>query len=209
MAMRGEPDVQHAGTPVDVVVFDLDDTLVDHRGSAGRALATWLPILDVPCVASVVAAWFEVEERHFARWRGGEITFAEQRRARLRELLPPELTAGSAESLDQLFADYLVHYERAWYPFPDALRCLRAVRGTGRPVAVLTNGPAAQQNRKVLATGLAAEVDAVFTSEGVGAAKPHRAAFDAVADALAVQAARAPYVGDSLVVDHRGAVGAG
>lgn len=78
----------HGGTPVDVVVLDLDDTLFDHRGSAGRALATWLPTLHVPCATGVVAAWFDVEKRHVARWRAGEITFAEQRRARLRAAAP-------------------------------------------------------------------------------------------------------------------------
>lgn len=125
------------------------------------------------------------------------------------ELLPPELTAGSDRALDLLFADHLVHYGRGWRPFSDAPWCLRAVRAAAGRSPSSPTGPADQQSRTVLATGLAGEVDGVFTSEGVGAAKPHRAAFDAVAAAMTVEPARALDVGDSFPVDYRGAVDAG
>jgi putative hydrolase of the HAD superfamily len=33
---------------LDAIVLDLDDTLLDHRGSAARALSSWLPGLGLP-----------------------------------------------------------------------------------------------------------------------------------------------------------------
>jgi putative hydrolase of the HAD superfamily len=194
---------------VELVVFDLDDTLLDHRGSAERGLATWLPSLDIPPGSAITTAWFDAEERHFARWRAGELAFAEQRRARLREILPAAVLPARDEDVDLLFAEYVVHYEAAWQLFPDALPCLQRLRATGMPVAVLTNGLGDQQNRKVVATGLADLAGTVFTAEGIGAAKPHREAFAAVTAALAVDPARTLYVGDSYAVDYVGARAAG
>ena len=195
--------------PVELVVFDLDDTLLDHRGSVQRALTAWLPTLGLQPGPAASAAWFAAEERHFARWRAGEVTFAEQRRARLREILPAEVLPPLDEDVDLLFADYAVHYEAAWRLFPDALPCLRRLHSAGTPVAVLTNGLVDQQGRKVVATGLTDLVGPVFTAEGIGAAKPHPEAFAAVSTTLAVEPARTVYVGDSYTVDYVGARAAG
>ena len=70
--------------------FDLDGTLVDHEGAVVRALHDWLPRIGVApdAVPPLVSTWFAAEERHFASWRSGEISFAEQRRRRLRDVLP-------------------------------------------------------------------------------------------------------------------------
>ncbi len=194
---------------VELVVFDLDDTLLDHRGSAAHALARWLPTLGIRPGPAITTAWFAAEERHFARWRSGELTFAEQRRARLREILPADVLPARDEDVDLVFAEFVVQYEAAWQLFPDALPCLRRLAEIGMPVAVLTNGLVDQQGRKVVSTGLADLVGSVFTAEGIGAAKPHPAAFAAVSEALAVAPSSTVYVGDSYTVDYVGALGAG
>jgi FMN phosphatase YigB (HAD superfamily) len=74
--------------PIEAVVFDLDDTLFDHRGSVRTALGAWLRGLGSVATDDLVEAWLRVEERHFPRWRSGEISWVEQRRERLRDFLP-------------------------------------------------------------------------------------------------------------------------
>lgn len=194
---------------VDLVVFDLDDTLLDHRESVVRALARWLPTIGLLPGPAFTAVWFEAEERHFARWRSGELTFAEQRRARLREILPENVLPARDQDVDLLFADYAAHYEAAWHLFVDALPCLRRLDAAGMPMALLTNGLIDQQNRKVVSTGLADLVGTVFTAEGIGWPKPHPGAFAAVSTTLGVEPSRLLYVGDSYAVDYVGALDAG
>ena len=51
-------------TPARAVIFDLDDTLLDHSGAVRVALSAWLGAdvgVDDPDVARV---WFDLERRH-------------------------------------------------------------------------------------------------------------------------------------------------
>lgn len=93
------------------VVFDLDDTLFDHSGSALRGFGDWLPTLHGPAAPELIAAWFELQDRHFAAFRDGLVSMDEQRRRRVGGLLellglPEREPAG----LDALWAEYFVAY---------------------------------------------------------------------------------------------------
>lgn len=193
---------------IGTVLLDLDGVLMDHRGAVRAALRDWLGDRATP---SFEAAWFASEQTHLARWRAGASTWQEQRRDRLRDILPLlGEPVGTADELDRMFASrYLPAYERSWRSFPDAAPALAALRAAGTGVAVLTNGSEEQQNGKLRSIGLAEMVGPVFTAEGVGAAKPDRRAFLAACDALAVDPASVLYVGDEYEVDVLGARAAG
>ncbi|MBD7982073.1 HAD family hydrolase [Oerskovia merdavium] len=184
------------------VVLDLDGTLLDHEGAARAALAAWLPGLGVEVTAGLVDAWFAAEEEHFSAWRAGEIDFAEQRRRRLRDVLPlAGLEGGSDDGLDQVFAGYVAHYEASWTAFPDVEPMLAALRARNVPLAVLTNGTEDQQHAKLRAVGLDGRVGSVFTAEGLGVAKPARASYVQVCAALGVVPEEALHVGDRYDLD--------
>jgi putative hydrolase of the HAD superfamily len=104
------------GVTLRAMVFDLDGTLFDHPSAALSGLRTWPASLGRASTAELETAWFEAEERHFRSWRGGEIAFAEQRRRRLRDVLPLlDLPVGSDAELDAPFADvFLAAYQAAW-----------------------------------------------------------------------------------------------
>ncbi|MET3635361.1 HAD family hydrolase [Curtobacterium oceanosedimentum] len=196
---------------VRAVVFDLDGTLFDHAGAAARAVDDFLGELGVGPSDALRDAWAEAEERHFERWRRGEVDFAEQRRARLVEVLP---LAGlrprhDPYELDALFGRYLVAYRAAWRPFAGSAALLQEIRDSGRAIAVLTNGTEEQQRDKLVTTGLGDLVDVVCTSEGIGVAKPDRRAFERVADDLGVPTEACLMVGDDPERDVAGARAAG
>jgi len=198
-------------TRVDAVGFDLDGTLFDHQGSARSAVVRFLRSLGVVASASTLASWFDAEEEHFERWRSGEISFAEQRRERLRSVLPPlgvDVPAGDVD-VDELFGGYLRAYESSWRAFPDALPLLRSLRAAGLGVGLLTNGTEAQQLAKLRRTGLLDEFDVVCTSERIGCSKPDVRAFAVLASELGVEPAACLFVGDDPVKDVGGARGAG
>lgn len=157
------------------------------------------------------ATWFATEELQFERWRAGEISFQEQRRERLRSVLPTigvQPPADSAE-LDDLFEHYGRAYRSAWRAYPDSVRLLHELRSAGLRVGVLTNGTQEQQLDKLKAIGLIDSLDVVCTSERIGAHKPALNAFRAFADELGVSAEECLFVGDNAEHDVAGARAAG
>jgi len=187
---------------VRAVVFDLDGTLLDHAASARRGLGEWLGEMGLAPTGEVAAAWFAAEERHFAAWRSGEVTWAEQRRRRLRDVLPLlGVPVGTDAELDAVFAGFLTAYERAWTGFDDADAGVDGVRALGLATAVLTNGAEDQQRAKLARLGLLQRVGPVFTAEGLGVAKPDARAFLLVCERLGLPPRDVVYVGDDHAVD--------
>lgn len=155
--------------------------------------------------------WFAAEELQFERWRAGHISFQEQRRERLRSVLP---TLGihppdDEAELDDLFEQYGQAYRRAWRAYPDSASLLKGLRSAGLRVGVLTNGTQEQQLDKLTATGLIDSLDVVCTSERIGAQKPSSDAFGAFTVELGVSAEECLYVGDNAEHDVAGARAAG
>jgi putative hydrolase of the HAD superfamily len=184
------------------VIFDLDDTLVDHVGSVRRALQTWLPTAGNSAPRELLDAWLGASERHYPGWESGQITFAEQRRRRLRDFLPLlGITPGDDESLDRAFADYLRCYQASWTTFADVDGVLIALAEANLMTAVLSNGTAVQQNAKIAAVGLRGRVGPVFTAEELGVAKPDPSAYLTVCAALGVPPGSVLHVGDRYDLD--------
>lgn len=180
------------------VLLDLDGTLVDHDAAADAALRAWLPSLGLAPTDEAVARWTALQEPHLAAWRAGTISYAEQRRRRLRDFLG---TDGGDAELDEVFAGYLRHYEAEWRAFDDAADALRIVVRAGLATAVLTNGSTVQQNKKLARTGLSALVGPVFTVDDLGVAKPDPEAFRRACERWGLAPAEVLSVGDNHALD--------
>lgn len=200
---------------IDLVLFDLDGTLIDHRGAVLAAIgqiiqgatSARLPADDL------VAAWWDLERAHMRRYLAGECSFAEQRRCRLRAFLPllGEPVPDDA-GLDAWFSGrYQPLFEAAWSCYPDVLPCLQALAGRSRPLrrAVLTNGDPDQQRAKLARSGLLGHFEAVLTPADLGTAKPDPAAFTAACLQLGVSPRHVLSVGDWLEGDVIAATRAG
>ncbi|WP_369371505.1 HAD family hydrolase [Promicromonospora sp. Populi] len=191
-----------------VVLFDLDDTLVDQEGASRTALLDWLPELglDLDEPDELVAAWGSIAEEAFGRYQRRELTFAEQRRVRVREFLGADATDDEA---DELFSGYLSRYEQAWTAFDDAVPALRRVRDAGLVVALLTNGDSAHQRLKLDRTGLAEHLDVVVASDDLPAGKPDPRAYTDTCEILGVAPGDVLMVGNDVEKDYQGPLDAG
>ena len=201
-----------------LVVFDLDDTLLDHRAAERAALA------DVHAMHAghigrhdVVHVQDTYHAHNVPLWRdfgAGRITAEDLKRLRSERVL----AALEARDLDpETFSrDYLDRYAEHWRWADGALGAYRAVAGRF-PVGVLTNGFSAQQRAKFARLP---EVEAIAAfaviSDEVGVRKPDPRLFDHVLglarDVLgrpALAPADVLYVGDSFHSDVEGGVGAG
>jgi putative hydrolase of the HAD superfamily len=193
---------------VTAVFFDLDNTLVDHSGAEHAASTLFYEVIADRTTASsleeFVHLWTRAQDRHFDRYVAGEISFQEQRRERISEVLG---TKHSEADADDLFSIYLGHYEDSWRAYPDVLPCLESL--CADHVTVITNGDAAQQRKKLRRTGLADRFDEVITSADFGCSKPDPRIFLYACERAAINPSDAIHIGDSLTVDYRGACAAG
>jgi putative hydrolase of the HAD superfamily len=197
------------GRPVTGVLFDLDDTLFDHRGAADRGVRTWLASLELDgMLEDHVERWFALEAFHHERFQRREISHTDQRRARIRAFLPGWDLADDTVA-DDTFAGYLACYRAAWSAFEDAAAALEQALGAGLPVGILTNGDQGIQETKVRRTGLASYGVPVFASSSLTAAKPDPRAFREASVRLGIDPGGVVMVGDSLRHDVHGAHAAG
>ncbi|MGN6324469.1 HAD family hydrolase [Pseudolysinimonas sp.] len=194
---------------VELVLLDLDETLLDH-GSAARAGLLQHPdvLAYEPDPDAAFDRWHALEEEHYARYLAGELGHQEQRRARVRAYLAPlGVVHDSDAETDAWFGAYQHAAHAAWALFDDVLPCLAALGD--RRIGVITNGEAAPQRAKLAALGLDHRVDPVVCSGAVGVAKPDPRIFAIACEEAGIPAHRACYVGDRLRTDAIGAARAG
>ena len=63
-------------SPVRLVLFDVDGTLVDHDGAAAAAVQQWLMAMgwaDAGTIAALVSEWDEIAERQFPAYRARQM----------------------------------------------------------------------------------------------------------------------------------------
>lgn len=184
---------------MDAILFDLDDTLLDHSTASTRAAqhfhTRWGDALSVG-PAEFEARWRSLMEQGMQAFARGEMDYHGQRRFRMRGLFARALTDAEA---DTRFADYLTEYEKHWRLFDDALACLEGL-GDYR-VAMITNGHPSTQARKLARVGLADRFEHVVTPTATLPGKPSRAIFERAAALLGVPTQRCVYVGDQRETD--------
>jgi putative hydrolase of the HAD superfamily len=193
------------------VVLDLDDTLTDLSSfelevwdDVAKLIAARLSHVDI---AELRRRYLGAMDPHYQRVLAGELDMRGYRRARLEQALAPW-----SELDDELFEAYFAVKQRLVDQTPakpGSYETLRALRAGGLRLAILTNGPSDLQRGKLERHGFPPLVDAVGISEEIGAAKPARAAFDAVAAMLRLAPAELAMAGDNWTADIEGALDSG
>ena len=186
------------------MVFDVDGTLVDHDGAQLAGLTTYLAGLGEPVSHERWARWRSLEEHHFARYLSGELSFADQRRHRVRDFTIEPMDDATA---DLWFDGYRQAFEASWAVFDDVLPALLVLQD--RPLAAFSNVPGDWTRHKLASVGLTDRFDVVLGTDDVGAAKPDAKTFVGVCDALGVDPQQTWHVGDRYLVDAVGARQAG
>jgi len=195
------------------VLFDLDDTLFDHAHATRAALAGLQasePALGVWDSAELERRHATILEAMHVEVLAGRVSIERARAERFRRLL---LEADAVDRIDARATDlarsYRETYESAWRPVPGALPLLAAIKEDGLAVAVVTNNLTAEQTMKIERVGLAPLVDALVTSEAVGAPKPDSRIFAAALEKVGARAIETVMVGDAWAADIEGARAAG
>lgn len=191
---------------VNALLFDLDDTLLDYSGGVELS---WTEACASCCApAGVDAAALEASIAETRRWFWDDpdrhrrervnmlgawrhvVEFALERLGRP----APDLAAAVAR-------DYAARRRAVMRLFPDSLACLTELRRRGIPLALVTNGDAAQQRYKIERHDLARFFDAIVIEGEFGAGKPDEAVYRHALQALGMTPDETLMVGDHLEFD--------
>lgn len=188
-----------------LILFDIDDTLVDHSSAARAGVTSLHAAIRPPApLPEFLAAWHAAMREHFPRYLSGDISYEAQRRARIRQTVSADL---SDDDADALIADYFRVYEAHWALFPDVLSCLDAL--AKHRLGIISNGHGGEQRSKLERTGIAERFEAVHISSDCGQPKPAVEIFHLACRAAGVAVDEAVYVGDLYEIDALGARRAG
>lgn len=196
---------------VKAILFDLDDTLFDHRHAAASTLRM---------IRRAHPALCGVEEDRLEReyhvlvedtWQAvldGRLTVQEariERFVRLFELCGESLSEADA---DGIAVSYREGYQLNRQPVEGALDLLAELHGRVR-IGIVTNNFVQEQQEKLDHCGLSRYIDFLVTSEEIGVPKPAAAMFLAALERAECGPDQAVMLGDSLQNDVRGALAVG
>jgi HAD superfamily hydrolase (TIGR01549 family) len=193
------------------VLFDLDDTLFDHRHAARQALTRVHQMH--ACFAARQFTVFEDEHARFLellhrRVLAGEMGIDEARLERFRLLFDAAGATADETILHETAMAYRHRYLETRRPVDGARDLLAAIKPLAR-VAIVSNNLLDEQQQKLRLCGFDAYIDELVVSEEAGSWKPDRGIFDTALARLGCEAADAVMIGDSWTADVEGARAAG
>jgi putative hydrolase of the HAD superfamily len=188
------------------LLLDLDDTILDDSGSiehcyreACRVGATRSDI-DAGVLYEAInksAKWFWSDpERHRIGRLDLKVARTEVAHLALKDLGVEN--EGLAEAIGREYHDCR---EEALQIFPDSIDTLEWLRTQGCRLALLTNGNAAPQRRKIESFGLGRFFDGIFIEGEVGFGKPDSRVYQLALERLGVEPAETWMAGDHLEWD--------
>ncbi len=200
---------------IEAILFDLDDTLVDARGSWRAGFAEAIAELHARSPAlqrlglptTIYDTWFRrySEDAHratgFGEWQA-RFTIEAFERLVADHLGPdPALAA-------QLVARYQAATPGHLAIFPDAEPLLERLRAR-YPLGLISNGPGELQRPKIEKFSLERHFEVVVVSGELGVRKPDPAIFATALEALGVAPERTVFIGDNPTDDVAGACAVG
>lgn len=203
------------GGAAPVVLFDLDDTLMAHREAVALGIAEHVRhrAYRTDDEAELARRWHELEERHYAAYLAGALSYEEQRRARATAFAGAFGEHLDDDAASSWFSEYFERYRGAWAIHDDVLPALDVIAEALPAVryGIITNGELEVQTSKLVRLALEGRIEHVIASGALGVAKPDPAIFDAALERFSRTAAvsSAAYVGDRLRTDAIGAARAG
>lgn len=194
-----------------LVIFDLDDTLIDFATTRQTAYAQMGQLLEREGydAQAYLQACPPVDRALFELFEQGKLSRAEYRSRRFHEPFGTIGAVASDELVVRLNTLFMNVVNDTPVLYDDVLPVLARLRKRDVRTAILTNGPSDGQRRKLKATGLGELVDHVAIGEEQGFSKPLPQAFHAVVGRFGIDNFEALMVGDSPLLDYDAALGAG
>jgi putative hydrolase of the HAD superfamily len=187
-----------------VVFFDLDDTLVDHKGAERKALlAIKKKYFSTVEDAEFEKIWLEKTTHNWQLFTEKKLSFEEQRTNRIVEVWSAFKKNISTNLVKKIFLEYLSLYEQYWQVFSDVMPILQHLKGKNIHVGIITNGNLEQQLKKLSQVGILPffKKELLIVSDEVGFSKPNAEIFLYAKEKAAVADKNIVFVGDNFATD--------
>lgn len=199
---------------VDVVLFDLDDTLHDDTyayQSAAEEVAREVAAEHGIDALALKAAYIVEAEGFWHRLTAGDLKVRlASIRASMWQSALASVGAGDDPELARRSAERYNAYRSKYYTlFPGAVDLLRSLRARGKRLGMVTNGLSETHREKIAVLRVSEYFDAIFLADEVGMVKPDPLLFAHACRTLGSSPARGAMVGDRYDRDISGALEAG
>ena len=189
-----------------IVLFDLDDTILDFHKAESIAIAKTFVELGIEPTEEVIRLYSRINARQWKRLETGEINREQVLVGRF-EILFKELGLDlSSRQAKALYENFL---SQGHYFIPGAEELLKKLQGECR-LFICSNGTAVVQAGRLKSAGISPFFEEIFISEEIGCNKPDpeffRRCFERIPD---FDRERCIIIGDSLSSDILGGINAG
>ena len=184
---------------MEVVIFDLDETLLDRAESLKRFCkwqAQFQCRLDKSHIDHYVSRFIELD-RNGTVWKDSVYDTLTHEFCHLKV------------STDDLLSTYLSDFWKFCTPKAGAPEAVRTLHDMGYRLALISNGKSPFQERNFEALGLTLCFDEVVVSDAVGCKKPDEQIFSITCSRLEVEPSNCVFVGDNPIADIQGAAAVG
>ncbi|HVR47883.1 MAG TPA: HAD family hydrolase [Candidatus Binatia bacterium] len=199
---------------IDLVLFDLDDTLHDDTyayTSAAEEVAREVAAEHGIDALALKSAYVAESEGFWHRLSPLDLKVKlANLRASMWQAALERVGAGGDPELALRSAERYNDYRRKYFTlFPGAVELLRALRERGVKLGIVTNGLSETHREKIALLQIGEYFDAIFLSDEVGMVKPDPLLFAHACRTLGGAPAHGAMVGDRYDRDVRGAMDAG
>lgn len=190
-----------------ILLFDVDDTLLDFAKSERRAITRTLSAFGIIPTEKLIGAYSEINLACWKLIEDNKITRKQLDRMRF-DILNERFAIEGKDSV-AMGACYRKELSEACYVIRGCRALLAELSRTDR-LFIVTNGAEPTQLKRLKKAGIDGFFEDIFYSESIGFSKPYREFFDYVAAHVKDwDAARAVLIGDSQTSDIAGANNAG
>ena len=188
----------------ELILFDLDNTLLDFTKSEEEALLLTFKHFHIQCDKNHhLKAYEKINSKIWVEFEEGKITLEELKIERFARFLKKiDLTINS-----ETFAlEYLSNLSKSVYFIKDASLIFEAIRKKYR-ISFITNGISMVQHERVRRAGFYDYIEELIISEEVGFKKPDREIFEHTLTKLNIQnKQKVLIIGDNLNSDIKGGI---
>lgn len=188
------------------ILLDLDGTLLDFEAAEHKALLETLDHFGLPTDHETEQTYIAINKELWAALEKGQIKRDKLMTERFARLLKKLGAQGNAGEMGRWYLSRLASHPDT---IPGALDAVRELSEVAT-LAVVSNGVAKVQERRLENSGLLPYMDEIFISEQIGVEKPNRRFFEQALKTLGIeQREKVLVVGDSLSADIKGGQNAG
>ena len=196
---------------IEVIFFDIDDTLLNSSESQYKAIIEFkknIKMFENISDSEFAKIWNKVTFEQYEKYAKREVSFEEHRINRMKNLFYNFNVNISDNEAEKFFKIFMKLNEKCWMLFDDTLEVIKKLNKK-YILAVITNGDGIQQRKKLRKMKIEKYFREIIVSKEVEVSKPDERIFKIACNKLNVQSKKCVMCGDQYKTDIIGAINSG